>query len=267
MREITGRTKSMLLAAAVVGSILSLPQVSLAARSTSAIAQEQQDNVADRDAESRLNKSRFNQVKVTVDNGIATLTGAVDLYEYKTDAEKRVGKAKGVTAVRNLIEVGGPEVPDHELQNKLVEELMYDRVGYGNVFNAISVGVKDGVVTVGGHSRTYVDRASALALVATTPGVKDVVGEIDVDPTSIMDDQIRFAVARAVYGYTSLNRYALDPARPIRISVQNGNVSLYGMVDSESDKNTAFIRASSVSGVFSVKNYLQVANQPVEKLR
>ena len=56
----------------------------------------------------------------------------------------------------------------------------------------------------------------------------------------------------------------LDPAKPIRISVQSGNVELYGVVDSQSDKDTAYIRANSVPGVFSVKNYLQVAGQPVE---
>jgi osmotically-inducible protein OsmY len=94
--------------------------------------------------------------------------------------------------------------------------------------------------------------------------VKDVVDEIEVDPTSIMDDQTRMAVARAIYGYPTLNRYSIDPAKPIRISVQNGNVSLYGVVDSKADKDTAYIRANGVPGVFSVKNYLQVAGQPGE---
>jgi osmotically-inducible protein OsmY len=166
--------------------------------------------------------------------------------------------------VRNLIEVAGPTIPDEELQAKLAEKLSYDRVGYGNVFNAISVSVRDGVATLGGHARTDVDKDSALALVATTHGVKDLVDTIEVDPASAMDEQTRFAVARAVYGFSSLSRYAIDPAKPIRISVQNGNVELYGMVDTQSDKETAFIRASSVPGVFSVKNYLQVANQPAE---
>jgi len=46
--------------------------------------------------------------------------------------------------------------------------------------------------------------------------------------------------------------------------VQNGHVELYGMVDSKADKDVAFIRANGVAGVFSVKNYLQVANQPSE---
>ncbi len=72
-------------------------------------------------------------------------------------------------------------------------------------------------------------------------------------------------VARAIYSFSSLNRYAIDPEMPIRVSVQNGHVELYGMVDSQADKEAAFIRANGVPGVFSVKNYLQVANQPGEK--
>jgi hypothetical protein len=97
------------------------------------------------------------------------------------------------------------------------------------------------------------------------PGVKDVVDEIQVDPVSPMDDQIRLATARAIYGYPPLQKYAIDPGKPIRISVQNGVVSLYGTVDSEADKNMAYIRASGVPNVFKVNNYLQVANEKGKK--
>jgi osmotically-inducible protein OsmY len=217
------------------------------------------------DAQAKLNKSQFKDVKVTVDNGIATLSGSVSLYEYKKDAANRVRKAKGVTAVRNEIQVAGPSASDSQLKAKLLEKLTYDRVGYGNAFNSISLDVENGVVTLGGHARTDVDKDSAVALVSTYPGVKDVVDDIEVDPTSIMDDQTRLAVARAVYGYPTLNKYAIDPAKPIRISVQSGHVELYGVVDSKADKDTAYIRANTVPGVFSVKNYLQVAGQPNEK--
>ena len=254
--------------AALAGSLLSLPQISSAMTGGSAAiagrAQEQSDVTSG--AKGKLNKSQFKDVQVSVDaNGIATLTGSVDLFEYKADAEKRVSKAKGVTAVRNQIEVAGPAVSDEELKAKLGEKLEYDRVGYGTTaFNAITIAVQNGAVTLGGHAYGYVDRDSAVALVSTYPGVKEVVNEIEVDPTSILDDQIRLRVARAVYGYPSLNKYAIDPGKPIRISVQNGNVSLYGMVDSQADKETANIRANGVSGVFSVKNYLQVANQQGE---
>jgi osmotically-inducible protein OsmY len=246
--------------------LVSLPLVSGAAPLPSgAIAQAQQENQTTSAAESRLNKKQYKDVHVTVDNGIATLTGTVDLYEYKADAAKTVLHAKGVTAVRNQIEIAGPNVSDQELQSKLLEKLQYDRVGYGNVFDAISLSVQNGVVTLGGHSKDYPDRDSALALVSTYPGVKDVVDEVQIDPVSGFDWQTRMAVARAVYGYPSLNKYAIDPAKPIRISVQNGNVELYGMVDTQADKDTAFLRANGVPGVFSVKNYLQVANQPSEK--
>jgi osmotically-inducible protein OsmY len=260
--------RAALLAATLSGALLGLPQASLAAQPRALISGEaalaQSDNPAASDAAAKLNKKQYRDVKVSVENGIATLTGTVDLYEYKADAEKRVHKARGVTAVRNLIEVAGPTVPDQALQAKLAEKLAYDRVGYGNTFNAIAVNVENGVVTVGGHARTDVDKDSALALVSTYHGVKDVVDEIEVDPASILDDQARMEVARAVYGYPTLNKYAIDPVKPIRISVQNGHVELYGTVDTQADKDTAYIRANGVPGVFSVKNHLQVAGQPIE---
>ena len=251
---------SALLAAAVSLGLIGIPQITRAAGT--GVGQ----NDTNRDAESKLNKSQFKDVKVSVENGIATLTGSVNLYEYKRDAANRVRKAKGVTAVRNEIQVtGGGNVSDSELKSKLAEKLAYDRVGYGTTpFNAISINVQDGVVTLGGHAYSDVDKDSAVALVSTYPGVKDVVDDIQVDPTSIMDDQTRLAVARAIYGYPSLNKYAIDPAKPIRIDVQNGHVALYGVVDSKADKDTAYIRANGVPGVFGVKNYLQVAGQPQE---
>ena len=260
------KSKAVLMTATLAGALLSLPQVSLAAAGNSgnpALAQDDSGTAAT--VQSKLNKSQFKNVRVTVQNGVATLSGTVDLYEMKVDADKRVHKVKGVEAVRNNIEVAGPNVSDQELQSKLTEKLAYDRVGYGNLFNAISVNVQNGAVTLGGHARTYVDRDSALALVSTYPGVKDVANEIEVDPVSIMDDQTRLAVARAVYGYPTLNKYAIDPEKPIRISVQNGRVELAGVVDSQADKDTAYLRANGVAGVFSVKNDLQVAGTATEK--
>lgn len=260
-------TRAAFLAATLAAALWSLPQATFASPSSGVAAQPQQDSPSASDASVRLNHKQYRDVKVTVDNGIATLTGTVDLFEYKADAEKRVRKAKGVTAVRNLIEVAGPNISDQELRAKLAEKLEYDRVGYGNVFDAISVGVQNGVVTLGGHALDYPTRDSALGLVSTYPGVKDVIDEIQVDPVSPMDDRIRMDVARAVYGYPTLNKYAIDPAKTIRISVQNGHVELYGVVDTQADKDTANIRANGVAGVFSVKNYLQVANQPSETSR
>jgi osmotically-inducible protein OsmY len=250
-----GYRKNLVLAAALFAALLTFSQVASAA--------DPQDVASA--VRAKLDKSQYKDVQVTVDaNGTATLTGTVDLYEYKADADKTVHKVKGVTAVRNDIQVAGPSVSDSQLQKSLGEKLAYDRVGYGNVFDAITLQVQNGVVVLGGSALDYPSRDSALAVVSTTPGVKDVVDQITVDPLSPMDNQIRMQVARAVYSFPSLNKYAIDPAKPIRIAVQNGNVALYGVVDSEADKDAAYIRANGVPGVFSVKNYLQVANQPTE---
>ncbi|MFC5863081.1 BON domain-containing protein [Acidicapsa dinghuensis] len=252
------------LAGIVVGALLSLPLASFALSGNRA-ASTMEDESPAAAVTAKLNKKQFQNVKVTVDNGVATLSGTVDLYEYKEQADKIAHKVKGVSAVRNEIQVAGASVSDQELQQKLVEKLQYDRVGYGNAFNAISVQVHDGAVTLGGHAHTPVDRDSALALVSTYPGVKDVNDEVQVDPVSIMDERTRVAVAHAIYSFPSLNKYAINPAAPIRVSVQNGNVELYGVVDTQADKDTAYLRANAVPGVFSVKNYLQVANQTPEK--
>jgi len=251
-----------LLMALCAGAILALPHVSFAVPAAAGAAA--QDSSPTANAEKSLHKSQFKDVKVSVNDGIATLTGTVALYDIKTDAARRVLHARGVTGVRNLIQVGGPDIPDAQLENKLRDKLAYDRVGWGNEFDAIGVTVHNGVVTVAGNAHTPWNRESAMALIASTPGVKDVVGDIDVDPPSPMDDQIRIATARAIYDYPALHKYFLDPAKPIRISVHNGNVELYGTVDTQGDKQIAYMRASSVPGVFSVKNYLQVANQPTE---
>ena len=74
------------------------------------------------------------------------------------------------------------------------------------------------------------------------------------------------AVARAAYGSSDeLQKYAIDPAKPIRISVQNGHVELSGVVDSQADKDMAYMKANQVPGVFSVKNDLQVVGASTEK--
>ncbi|MBV9623778.1 MAG: BON domain-containing protein, partial [Acidobacteria bacterium] len=89
-------------------------------------------------------------------------------------------------------------------------------------------------------------RDSALAIVETTPGVKEIIDNINVLPVSAMDDDIRIGVARAVYGNSALSKYALDPQKPIRIVVDNGHVTLYGVVASQMDKQIAVTQARSV---------------------
>ena len=203
-------------------------------------------------------KDQFRGVQSSVEDGVVTLTGTVDLYQRKLDAAKLARKTADVQGVRNLITVAGPNVPDEQLEQKLAQKLTYVRVGYDNTFDYFALGVKDGVVTVEGQDRTGVGRDEALADIANMPGVKDMIPNISVEPTSIFDDGIRLRTARAIYRDPVLSRYAVDPAQPIRIIVENGHVTLYGIVDRTMDKTVAGLRAGQVFGVFSVENKLAV---------
>ena len=175
-------------------------------------------------------KTQFNNVRATVEDGIVTLTGTVDLYQRKLDATKLARKVQNAQGVRNLITVAGPNVPDAQLEDKLATKLTYVRSGYDSTFDYFALGVKDGVVTVEGQDRTGVGRSEALAEIANMPGVKDVVDRVSIAPTSPFDDGIRLRALRAIYGDSTLSKYAMDPARPIRIVVTNGHVTLYGEV-------------------------------------
>jgi len=202
---------------------------------------------------------QLQSVNSGVEDGVVTLTGTVSLYQDKLDAAKKVKKLANITGVRNDIVVAGETVPDSQLQQKLAKKLAYDRVGYyDNAFNYMALNVKDGVVTLSGETVWDVPKDSALAIIARTPGVKDMVNDVTVLPVSSFDDSIRARTARAIYRDSVLGRYASDPVRPIRIIVDNGHITLYGTVESTMDKNIAGIRANSVPGAFSVENKLKV---------
>jgi hyperosmotically inducible protein len=210
---------------------------------------------------------KFQNVKSTVEDGIVTLTGTVDLYQDKLDAAKTAKKIKNAQGVRNLITVAGAAVTDAQLTEQLSRKLYYDRVGwYDSAFNYFTLNVKDGVVTLGGQTYNDVGRDSALALVQRTEGVKDIVSEVKVSPVSMFDDSIRRHAFRAIYGASVLNKYAIDPARPIRIIVDNGHITLYGTVINDMDRQIAGMRANQVFGAFSVQNNLVIENSSKQGL-
>ena len=129
---------------------------------------------------------------------------------------------------------------------------------YFSVFDNLSYKVDGYNVTLIGQVTRPTLKSDAENVVKRIEGVEHVDNQIEVLPVSPNDDRIRRAVYRAIYGYPALQKYALGVQQPIRIIVKNGNVTLEGVVDNEADKNIANIRANGVSGVFSVKNNLQV---------
>lgn len=217
------------------------------------------DKQIENDVNKLLNsKDKWKDIQASTEDGIVTLTGSMKVLMNKMDLGKKVGNVDHVNGVRNHIEISS-SMPDAELKQKLADKLRYDRVGYGILFNNLTLSVNNGVATIGGQVHDYPSRDSALAIAETMPGVKEVVDNIEVLPTSNLDDELRVRVARAIYGNSVLSRYALDPEKPIRIVVNNGHVSLYGVVDSQMDKNLAVAQARSVPDVFSVDDHLMVA--------
>lgn len=205
-------------------------------------------------------KDKWKGITASTDDGIVTLQGTAKLLIDSLDLQKKVDKLDHVAGVRNHVDVES-NVTDAQLEKNLADKLRYDRLGFGSAFNNLGLNVQGGVVKVSGDVIDYPSRDSALAIIETTPGVKEVVDNINVLPVSPMDDQTRLAVARAIYGNSTLSRYAIDPQRPIRIVVSNGHVTLYGVVDTQLDKQLAETQAKSVPNVFSVDDKLVVAGQ------
>ena len=126
------------------------------------------------------------------------------------------------------------------------------------VFDNLAFQVNGYDVTLLGQVTNPTLKSDAGNVVKKIEGVEKVDNQIEVLPTSPIDDRLRLALYRAIYGDPALQRYALPVIKPIRIIVKNGNVSLEGVVDSDADKNIAGIRARGVPGLFSVNNNLAV---------
>ncbi|HZS96480.1 MAG TPA: BON domain-containing protein [Terriglobales bacterium] len=142
------------------------------------------------------------------------------------------------------------------IQKEVRHELLM--LPYLGVFDNLAYKVDGYNVTLLGQVTRPTLKSDAENVVKKIEGVEKVDNQIEVLPPSPMDDQLRRRLYRAIYGFPSLQKYSMGVQQPIRIIVKGGNVSLEGVVDNEADKNTAGIRAKTVSGVFGVTNNLQV---------
>lgn len=129
---------------------------------------------------------------------------------------------------------------------------------YYGVFDNLAFRVDGRTVTLLGEVTRPTLKSDAGRAVKGVEGVERVVNEIKVLPLSPADDRIRLAEYRTIFRQPSLQRYAMQAVPPIHIIVDNGKVTLVGVVSNEGDKNMAGIQANSVPGVFSVTNNLRV---------
>jgi hyperosmotically inducible protein len=130
---------------------------------------------------------------------------------------------------------------------------------YGNVFDYMAFTVDpNGTVTLSGEVTQPIVKDQAGKAAKRVEGVERVDNQIKVLPVSFFDSRLRAQLYRSIYGYPTMQRYALGVNAPIRIIVENGHVTLLGYVDNEGDKIIAGMRANSVPGIFSVNNQLKV---------
>uniref|UniRef100_Q028Z7 Transport-associated n=1 Tax=Solibacter usitatus (strain Ellin6076) TaxID=234267 RepID=Q028Z7_SOLUE len=145
-------------------------------------------------------------------------------------------------------------------QDRITREVRHELVmlPYYGVFDNLAYRVDGTTVTLLGQVRLPTLKSDAGNVVKGIEGVTRVDNQIQVLPNSPMDDRIRMATYRAIFGKPGLDRYAMQAVPPIHIIVDNGKVTLEGVVASEADKNQAGIYANGVPGVFSVTNNLRV---------
>jgi len=178
---------------------------------------------------------------------------------------RRIGSALATfMLVAVTIGVGGANAATRSEDNsdaKLSEQVRHELANlprYG-VFDNLAYTVNGGEVILTGQVSQPVTKLDAETQVKHLPGVRRIENDITVLPLSPFDNQIRRAEFRAIFSDASLSRYALGAVPSIHIIVDNGHVTLEGVVSSKMDHDIANIRASGVPGVFSVTNNLRVA--------
>ena len=162
-----------------------------------------------------------------------------------------------------------PPRNEKKMHDNLVKEVRHQLLllPYYSVFDNLLYKVDGDKVTLMGQVVRPTLKSDAENAVKGIEGISSVENQIQVLPTSPMDDQLRRAVYRAIYGDTSLSRYGWAAVPSIHIIVNNGHVTLEGVVDSEGDKNLANLRACGVPNVFSVTNNLSVGSEKKKELR
>jgi hyperosmotically inducible protein len=162
------------------------------------------------------------------------------------------GAAQNRHAADRSVQPGGQDRLTREVRHELV------MLPYYGVFDNLAYRIDGRTVTLLGEVTRPTLKSDAEHAVKDIEGVERVNNQIKVLPLSPMDDRIRIAEYRAIYGQTGLDRYAMQAVPPIHIIVDNGRVTLEGVVANQGDKDMAGVRANGVPGVFGVTNNLRV---------
>jgi osmotically-inducible protein OsmY len=133
------------------------------------------------------------------------------------------------------------------------------------IFDDVNAGVKDGVVTLTGKVTMPYKRDEIESRVRAIDGVASVDDKIGVLPVSSFDDELRFRIARSIYGNAAFWNYAAMANPPIHIIVEHSKVTLTGVVNSDVERALARSLATRF-GVLSVTNNLKTDEEVRESL-
>jgi hyperosmotically inducible periplasmic protein len=186
-----------------------------------------QKRVEDRLAKAGL--AQRGEVQVSVKDGVVTLDGFTLTVDARRDAEKAAGKES--KRVESRLAVRPEEaVSDAQVQERVADAILREP-RYG-VFDSVGVAVQDGVVVLQGSVHQPWLKDSFDRRVAEVEGVRDIKNEIRIAPASGYDDRLRAQLYGRIYGDDMFVRYANWADPPIRIVVENGSVTLTGVVNS-----------------------------------
>jgi hyperosmotically inducible protein len=174
-----------------------------------------------------------------------------------------LGQSQSSSNGQLAIRPGTSDVSEQRIAKEVRHELIM--LPYYSIFDDLEYSVNGDTVTLLGAVVNPTLKKDAENVVKHIEGVNNVNNQIKVLPPSPMDDQIRRQVARKISDQGSLYRYFMGAVPSIHIIVDNGHVTLKGVVDNESDDTMAKMAANQVPGVFSVADNLQVANEKVAK--
>lgn len=196
------------------------------------------------------------QVQVSFDNGVATLSGAVDNLGSKLDAERAARKVAGVTQVVDNIIVRADDASERQmLEQARHQVVMY--YAYG-IFDNVQLEAQGNNLIVSGQVTQPFKKSDIGNILTRVRGVANVENRLEVLPTSIFDDQLRLQIARAIYGDPYFVHYANQALPPIHIIVKNSNVTLEGVVATSLDRAKADMAARSAGLSFGVVDNLRV---------
>lgn len=152
--------------------------------------------------------------------------------------------------------------PEAALTNSVRHAIvMYPRY---SIFDDVYFQLDNGTVHLTGVVTQPFKKSEIDKIVRNVAGDNQVRDDIRVLPLSTNDERLRMRIARSIYGDITMTRYAIEPMKPIHIIVENGHVTLTGIVATEFDKQIAGTRAASSMSFGPVVNNLQVEN-PAKK--